>query len=101
VYVVDTTEDRSEARDLSVELRRAGIAADRAFDGRSMKSQMKSADRSGASLVLIVGPDEAAAGTVTIRAMRGERDQQQVPRRAVVATVAELLADADRLTLPL
>ena len=38
------------ARDLTAELRRAGLRADRAFDGRSMKSQMKQADRSGARL---------------------------------------------------
>ena len=48
VFVVDTAGGDS-ARDLSTELRRAGIAAERAFDGRSMKSQMKSADRSGAA----------------------------------------------------
>ena len=38
-----------------------------------MKAQMKAADRSGAALALIVGGDEAAAGTVTVRALRGER----------------------------
>lgn len=92
VYVVDTAGGES-ARDLCVELRRAGISADRAFDGRSMKSQMKSAGRSGASLVLIVGSDELAAGTVTVRDMKGDRDQHHVERMAVVATVAALLAD--------
>ncbi|MEZ5234843.1 MAG: His/Gly/Thr/Pro-type tRNA ligase C-terminal domain-containing protein [Acidimicrobiales bacterium] len=44
------------------ELRRAGIGADRAFDGRSMKSQMKAADRSGARVALIVGSQELEAG---------------------------------------
>jgi histidyl-tRNA synthetase len=58
-----------------------------------MKSQMKSAGRSGASLVLIVGSDELAAGTVTVRDMKGDRDQHHVERMAVVATVAALLAD--------
>jgi len=92
VYVVDTT-GGAAARDLSVELRRAGIAADRAFDGRSMKSQMKSADRSGARVVLIVGSDELDSGSVTVRPLRGEGDQQRVERAAVVASVAALLAD--------
>ena len=92
VYVVDTA-GGDTARDLSVELRRAGIAAERAFDGRSMKSQMKSADRSGAAIVLIVGSDELADGTVTVRHMRGDHEQQRVERVAVVATVAAMLLD--------
>lgn len=92
VFVVDTAGGDS-ARDLSVELRRAGIAAERAFDGRSMKSQMKSADRSGAAFVLIVGTDELADGTVTVRHMVGDHEQTRVERTAVVATVAALLSD--------
>src|SRR3954447_11228745 len=56
-FVVDTTGDQN-ALVLTAELRDAGIAADRAYDGRSMKAQMKAADRSGAPLALIVGADE-------------------------------------------
>ena len=91
VYLVDTA-GGDTARDLSVELRRVGIAAERAYDGRSMKSQMKSAGRSGAALVLIVGSDELADGTVTLRHMGGDGGQERVDRGAVVATVAALLA---------
>jgi histidyl-tRNA synthetase len=91
VYVVDTS-GGDAGRDLSVELRRAGIAAERAFDGRSMKSQMKSADRSGAAFVLIIGEDEVAAGTVTIRDLRGDTGQETVARVAAVAAVASLLS---------
>ena len=69
------------ARDLTAELRRAGLRADRAFDGRSMKSQLKSADRSGARVALIVGPDEVAAGTVSVRPLRGRRTQRTVSAR--------------------
>ena len=58
------------ARDLPPSLRAAGLRADRAFDGRSPKSQFKAADRSGARLALVVGPDEAAAGTVGIKDLR-------------------------------
>ena len=63
----------------------AGLSADRAFDGRSMKAQFKAADRSGAPMVLIVGPDEAAAGTVSLRPLRGGGDQ----RACRVADVVE------------
>ncbi len=47
VFVVDTT-GGAQARTLTTELRRAGLRADRAFDHRSMRAQMKAADRSGA-----------------------------------------------------
>jgi histidyl-tRNA synthetase len=91
IFVVDTA-GGDAGRDLSVELRRSGLAADRAYDGRSMKSQMKAADRSGARLVAIVGPDEAAAGAVTLREMTGDRTQRSVPRSDLVAEARASLA---------
>jgi len=48
-------------------LRSAGIKSDFAFDGRSLKAAMKSADRSGARFAVIVGQDELDAGTVTVK----------------------------------
>jgi histidyl-tRNA synthetase len=91
VYVIDTA-GGDAGRDLSVELRRAGISAERSFDGRSMKSQMKSADKSGAALVLIIGGDESESGTVTIRDLRGDTGQETVDRVAVIAVVATRLS---------
>jgi len=85
-FVVDTS-GGSAARDLTSALRAAGLSADRAFDDRSMKAQFKAADRSGARWVLIVGPDEAASGTVSLRPLRGEGDQQIVPVAEVVDAV--------------
>ena len=58
-FVVDVTGGEA-ARDLTAELRRAGLRADRAYDSRSMRSQLRSADRSGARLALIVGAEELA-----------------------------------------
>jgi histidyl-tRNA synthetase len=88
VWVVDTT--GSAATGLAAELRAAGIAADRAFDARSLKAQLRAADRSGAAVAVIVGPDEAAAGEVTVRGLRGG-DQQRVARGDVVAFVRKVL----------
>lgn len=79
VFVVDTTGGAS-ALAICDELRRAGLRADRAFDGRSMKSQMKAADRSGAAVAVIVGDDESAAGTAVVRPLRGGGDQHAVAR---------------------
>jgi histidyl-tRNA synthetase len=42
---------------------------------------MKAADRSGARVAVIVGDDELAAGTVTVRSLRGDdHAQETVPR---------------------
>jgi histidyl-tRNA synthetase len=83
VFVVDVA-GGEHARDLTTTLRRAGVSADRAFDSRSMKAQMKAADRSGAGLVVIVGEDEVAGGTVTVRDLRGGTGQHQVDRTDLV-----------------
>jgi len=86
VFVVDLT-GGAVARDLTHELRVAGIAADRRFGGGSMKSQMKSADRSGARFALLVGEDELASGQVTVRDLRGDAPQSGVARDEVVAEI--------------
>ncbi len=89
VWVVDTT-GGAPALALTHELRAAGISADRSFDGRSMKSQFKSADRSGARLALVVGDNELAASTVTLRDLRGG-EQETVDRAGVVEHVRKRL----------
>ena len=73
------------ARDLVRELRRAGLAAERGFDGRSSKAQMKLANRSGARHALLIGDDELAAGNVTVRDLRGDAPQTPVPLDSVAA----------------
>ena len=95
VWVIDTT-GGDEALALTHELRAAGVSADRSFDGRSMKSQMKAADRSGARLALIVGSDERSSATVTVRDLRhtgseGEPGQQAMPRQEVIDYVRKSL----------
>jgi histidyl-tRNA synthetase len=89
VFVVDAT-DGSVARDLTHELRTAGLRSDRAFDGRSMKAQMKAAGRSGARVAIIVGESEAADGTATLRDL-AKGEQTMVKRDEVVAHVRTML----------
>ncbi len=72
VFVVDTT-GGMEALQITTSLRSLGIGADRAFENRSMKSQMKGADRSGATYAVIIGSNELEAGTVVVRPLRAER----------------------------
>jgi histidyl-tRNA synthetase len=57
----------------------------------SFKSQMKKADSSGASFAVIIGDDEVAAGTVSLKAMRGESAQQAVPFDELVAVLIEAI----------
>ncbi len=90
VWVVATTAG-TEGLQLVEELRSAGIAADRSYDGRSMKAQMKAANRSQAPIAVIVGEDELAAGTVSVRTLRGEGRQAPVERSQVVARVEEMV----------
>jgi histidyl-tRNA synthetase len=89
VFVVDAT-DGATARDLAHELRQAALRTDRAFDGRSMKAQMKAAGRSGARVAVIVGSQEVADGTATVRDL-GHGEQEIVPRDQVVERVRKVL----------
>ncbi len=93
VFIVDTTGE-DVASLLADQLRSEGLAVERAFDGRSMKSQMKLADRSGARVALLVGPQELAAGEITIRDLRSddfEQAQLSVAREDLSAAVRNFL----------
>ncbi len=68
-YVISTA-DRLTATRIAEQLRAAGLRVDRAFDGRSMKSQMRSADRSGARTAVILGTREVEGGTATVKDLR-------------------------------
>lgn len=52
-----------------INLRRAGFKAEFDFQGRSMKAQMKQANKTNAKYVLIFGEDEFARGQVVLRNM--------------------------------
>jgi histidyl-tRNA synthetase len=86
-FVVDVT-GGLQAVSLTADLRAAGFAVDRGYDNRSMKAQMKLANRSGARFALIVGDDEVAAGTVVVKPMHGEADQIAVDRSQIAAHIA-------------
>ncbi len=89
VFVVDTTGGMHAAQ-VCHELRDAGISADRAFDDRSMKAQMKAADRSGSAIAIIIGTDEVAADMVVLRPMTSG-EQRLVSRNTLIAEVAKEL----------
>ena len=86
VFVVDTT-GGNLAVVLTDRIRAAGLRADRSWDDRSMKAQMKAADRSGAALAVIVGDDERDADTVTVRDLRGDDGQEAVALDSMIDTL--------------
>ncbi len=67
-------------------LNREGIYAEMDFSGRSLKSQMKQANRFGAGYVLIVGDNELAAGKAVLRDMTAST-QEEVPVEDVIAVI--------------
>jgi histidyl-tRNA synthetase len=89
VFVVDST-GGEEARDLTAELRRAGVFCDRSWDDRSMKAQFRAADRSGARLAVVIGTEERSSGKVKVQALDGDHTEL-VDRSDVVSAVRRLL----------
>jgi len=69
------------------ELRRRGIPAEWDYEGRSLKSQMRRADRLRARHVVIVGENELAAGKVQLKDMT-EKTQREVATAELIETLA-------------
>jgi len=68
-------------------LRDAGHAVVLNAGGGSFKSQMKRADASGARYALLIGDDEAAAGTASVKPLRAPGAQVAVPVAALAAAL--------------
>jgi histidyl-tRNA synthetase len=80
IYVVTASNDFAmEAAALAHELRASKLSAGTDYAGRGMKAQMKQAAASGAEFVCIIGEDEAASGTVSVKNM-SNGEQRSIPR---------------------
>ena len=90
VYVIDTTGGENSLV-ITDQLRQNGFKVDRSFGDRSMKAQMKAADKSGAKIALIVGEDEVEKGVVTIRDLRGEEGQEEIASDSIIANLEKRL----------
>jgi len=75
---------------LTQDLRDAGISAEMDHQSRSLKGQLKQADRLSAPHVLIAGPEELADGEVTLRNMH-TKGQTRVRLADVVVHMSELV----------
>lgn len=76
---------------ISAAVRRAGIAVVCYPEAAKLPKQLKYADRIGARFALICGPDEKAAGMVTIKDL-ANRTQQTVARNLLGAELQKMLA---------
>lgn len=78
-YVVALGESaQAEGFKLLNNLRQQGISAAMDFAGRSMKAQMKQANKLGARYSVILGDDEIAEGVVMLRSM-ADSSQEKIP----------------------
>ncbi len=73
------------------DLRKAGIAAETDYSGKSLKAQMKAADREQARFVVIIGDDELSRGQIKVRNM-ATREETDVPIDQAVEKITSMLA---------
>lgn len=71
-------------------LRRAGIAAETDYAGKSLKAQMKAADREQARFVVIIGEDELSRGLIKLRNME-TKEETDIPLGQAVDKIKDLL----------
>jgi histidyl-tRNA synthetase len=63
-----------------IRAKKLSVAMD--YEGRSLKSQMKQANKAGARYVLIIGDDEMLSGKGVLRNMQNKEEQQEIPLSA-------------------
>jgi len=83
---------RAEGPRVARRLREAGVCTLMEVEGRSLKAQLRSANKVGASVALIVGEAELAAGSVVCRSM-ADSSQELVPVGEATAWVTRHLGN--------
>ncbi len=80
LYIASMGKEASiRARQITDELRRAGVCAECDLMGRSLKAQMKYADKIAAKFVLILGESEIEAGRAAVKEMAtGEQTEMTI-----------------------
>lgn len=83
---------QAAAFSLLARLREAGLSAGMDFSGRSMKAQMKQANKANARYVLILGEDEVRDSVVTLKNMQTS-EQQKVAIQEIINTLCAEVKD--------
>ena len=91
VFLAAADEDGKRwATRAAIELRRAGLAAELDLLGRSLKAQMREADRQEAGFVIVVGSDELRRNEGSLKNMRtGEQAAVPLDNLASALTVSK------------
>ncbi len=82
---------------LANELRAAGLRVECEVEDKSMKAQMRTANRIGAAVAVITGSEELAAGNVVVRNL-ADGSQTTVVRGDAAAKCIEILSIQDKKT---
>jgi len=94
-YLGKTSELKDTAIAMVAQLRHAGIKTEMSYGDRSGKAQMKQANSSGAAYAVIIGENELANDTVSIKNLQAagmeiEQKQVEIPRAALVGYLSQL-----------
>jgi histidyl-tRNA synthetase len=82
--------------ELATLLRNAGIATEVQLEARKLARQFQYADRAGIRFVLVLGPDEIARGSVTVKDM-AKQDQFEVARADLIKTLRVEIEQAEAM----
>lgn len=88
VYIISLGETGTKPLEIAQTLRSEGYVAEANLIKRSLKAQFKSADRSNAKYIVILGEDELKNGTVNIK-RASDRTQETVAMEELVAKINE------------
>ncbi len=80
----------NESLQLASELRAAGLKVTSHLSSDKLQKQFKQADRKGARLVLVLGPDELKNKTVTVKDLRSG-EQRSLPRAGLPKELSAIL----------
>lgn len=95
VYVMPLEEmANSYAFEIVMYLRSNGIRIEMDYLNRSIKSQFKTSEKNGAKITLLVGPDEVASKTVTLK-IQESKEQFTISASELLHKVDELLHSHD------
>jgi len=94
LVTVFDSERQSDSLTISAELRQAGFNVICSTEPSKLPKQFKFADRVGASVVVVIGPDEAANNQVTIKDL--VNTTQQTIKRSQVSLEIRNLLDSHR-----
>ncbi|MEK7722177.1 MAG: His/Gly/Thr/Pro-type tRNA ligase C-terminal domain-containing protein, partial [Elusimicrobiota bacterium] len=89
--VAASKEAGDKAFALMTALRAADISSDFSNFELSLKSQMRSAGKSGASFAMIIGEDELKAGACAIKPLKEPGEQKTVPLPDAPSRIKQLL----------